>query len=334
MKSKQHKEVTHNIFHPNQGISPPHLDFYSALRRIEAAHPDRPRLGKSRLPKDDPIRLGQSPHLEFPNATLEKTEQDPNGRTWLKIYCFGLFGPNGPLPLHLTEYAFERIHHAKDPGFAAFCDLFHHRLISLFYRAWADKEPTVNYDRPEQDRFAFYLGCLAGYGMPSQQDFDAMPDTAKWHFTGHLGRLPRNAEGLEAIVSAFFGIPAKVEEFVGEWLPVPENDYCCLGQAVLGNHVIGERSFQRASRFALWLGPLDYDSYKAFLPGGDPITTLAAIIQNWVGDALTCEAILILAASEVPSLRLDGNQRLGWDTWLFGQPVVCSKEDLKLDPSR
>ncbi len=310
------------------------LDFYAALRRIEAAHPDRPRLGRSRLPKDDPIRLGQSPHLEFPNATLEKTEQDPNGLTWLKIYCFGLFGPNGPLPLHLTEYAFERIHHVRDPAFAAFCDIFHHRLISLFYRAWADKEPTVTHDRPEKDRFAFYLGCLAGYGLSSQRDFDAMPDAAKRHFTAHLARHPRNAEGLEAIVSSFFGVRARVEEFVGEWLTIPEDDRCHLGQAMLGNTIVGERSFQRASRFDLHLGPLDYEAYEGFLPGGDRIAALAAIIQNWIGESLAWKAVLILATEEVPFLCLDGNQRLGWNTWLIGQPAACTKDDLKLDPLR
>jgi len=317
--------------HPEFGFSNVRrLDFYAALRRIEAAHPRRPRLGKSRLPKDDPIRLGQSPHLEFPNATLEKTEQDPNGLTWLKVYCIGLFGPNGPLPLHLTEYAFERIHHAKDPGFAAFCDIFHHRLISLFYRAWADKEPTVNHDRPEKDRFAFYLGCLAGYGLPSQRDFDAMPDAAKRHFTAHLARHPRNAEGLEAIVSTFFGVQAKVEEFVGEWLPIPESSRGRLGRARLGDVVIGELSFQRASKFRLHLGPMDFETYAGFLPGGDRLAALVAMVRNWTGDSLDWDAVLILRDEETPPPCLGGKGRLGWSLWLGDGPFP-DREHLHLN---
>jgi len=323
----------------NDGLShtlkstPHRFDFYSALRRIEAANPERPRLGDSRRPQDDPIRLGQSPFLAFPNATLEKLEQDPNGQSWLKVYCFGLFGPNGPLPLHLTEYAFERIHHAKDPGFSAFCDLFHHRLISLFYRAWADKEPTVQHDRPERDRFAFYLGCLEGYGLPAQRELDLMPDGVKRHFTAHLARHPRNAEGLIAIVSAFFQVEADIEEFVGEWLPIPEQSLCRLGKAALGETVIGARSFQRASKFTLRLGPLTLEQFTAFLPGGDSLAALVATVRNWVGDGLAWDLNLVLKGSEVPSPRLGGEGRLGWSFWLGGDPTEPrDRDNLTLNP--
>src|SRR6478609_2460492 len=65
----------------------------------------------------------------------------------------GMFGPQGPLPLHLTEYARDRIINSADPTFARFLDIFHHRMLSLVYRAWADAQPTVQFDRPESDRF-------------------------------------------------------------------------------------------------------------------------------------------------------------------------------------
>ena len=45
---------------------------------------------------------------------------------------FGLLGPNGPLPLHLTEYVRERLRHHADPTFARFLDLFHHRFALFF----------------------------------------------------------------------------------------------------------------------------------------------------------------------------------------------------------
>ena len=68
----------------------------------------------------------------------------------LQVRLFGLLGPNGPLPLHLTEYARERLRHAGDPTLSRFLDLFHHRFLALFYRAWAQAQPTVNHDRPER----------------------------------------------------------------------------------------------------------------------------------------------------------------------------------------
>ncbi len=66
------------------------------------------------------------------------------------VRFFGLFGPNGPLPIHLTEYAHERQLQAKDNTFVEFCNVFHHRLLSLFYRAWAVNQKSVDFDRAGQ----------------------------------------------------------------------------------------------------------------------------------------------------------------------------------------
>ncbi len=88
----------------------------------------------------------------------------------VSILSFGLFGPNGPLPVHLTEYARERIYHHQDTSLRAFADLFHHRLALLFYRAWADAQPTVSLDRADNRRFEDYLSSLIGMGQPGQQE--------------------------------------------------------------------------------------------------------------------------------------------------------------------
>src|SRR5262245_37846588 len=78
-------------------------DFFRLVRMIQAARPDLPLVGKSKTPQDDPIRFGQRPTLAFVPSTLD--ELVPGERPKLYINFFGLFGPNGPFPLHLTEYA-------------------------------------------------------------------------------------------------------------------------------------------------------------------------------------------------------------------------------------
>ena len=141
--------------------------FFQALRLIECLYRDAPRLGMSRRPGEDPVRLGQDTSMSFESASLSAFEPKTEGRTHrLLVRLFGLLGPNGPLPLHLTEYAQERLRKHKDPSFVRFLDIFHHRMLSLFYRAWANNEPTVSFDRPESDRFADYVGSLEGIGMP------------------------------------------------------------------------------------------------------------------------------------------------------------------------
>ncbi|MBE0618104.1 MAG: type VI secretion system baseplate subunit TssG, partial [Proteobacteria bacterium] len=147
---------------------PYRFGFFQALRRLECAYRDKSRLGETARPAGDPVRLGQEPSLTFAPSTLASFSTGGEGRpSRLEILFLGLFGPNGPLPLHLTEYARSRLRNYDDPTFARFADLFHHRLLSLFYRAWANAQPVVQFDRPESDRFALYVGALCGLGMPS-----------------------------------------------------------------------------------------------------------------------------------------------------------------------
>lgn len=149
---------------------PYRFDFFQALRRIECLHAELPRIGSALKPRDEPLRLGQSAELSFaPAAIATFTLSDGGGAPRMAVRFFGLLGPNGPLPLHLTEYVRERELHEGDKTLVRFLDIFHHRLLTLFYRAWAQAQPVVNLDRPRQDRFALYIGAGFGIGTPRLQ---------------------------------------------------------------------------------------------------------------------------------------------------------------------
>jgi type VI secretion system protein ImpH len=178
---------------------------FHALRLIEARHADRPRLGRAVRPAEDPVRLGQTAELAFPTSTLTEFAAPAGGRPGrLDSRFFGLFGPHGPLPLHLTEYAREQLRNQHDPTFVAFANMFTHRMLSLLYRAYADGQPAPSFDRPDDDPFQQRLAAIAGCAGRELDARDAMPDLAKRHFAGRLGHGVKNAEGLLAIVSAFF----------------------------------------------------------------------------------------------------------------------------------
>src|SRR5690606_14796173 len=116
---------------------PQAYELFEALRRLECAHPGKPRLGQAARPLDEPVRLGQRASLAFPPRSIDSLQPGVDGcPPKLRTLTLGLFGPHGALPLHLTEHAIER-ESASDPTFAAFADLFHHRMIALWYRAWA-----------------------------------------------------------------------------------------------------------------------------------------------------------------------------------------------------
>jgi type VI secretion system protein ImpH len=314
------------------------FDFFQAVRKLECVNPDKPRIGRSLRPVDDPVRLGQQPSLAFAASALASYELGKSGRPpRLQGYFFGLFGPNGPLPTHLTEYAFDRLRNAHDPTFARFLDVFHHRMLTLFYRAWANPRPTVSFDRPDSDWFGVYVASLCGLGMESLRDRDAVPDLAKLYYVGRLACQTRPAEGLEAIIQDFFKLPARIEEFVGAWMDLPENGRCRLGRSpetgTLGMTAIaGARVWGCQQKFRVVLGPVDFAHYQRLLPGGESLRRLVALVRNYIGDELNWDLNLILKREEVPALKLGGPSQLGWSTWLGRRPVESDADDLMLDP--
>jgi type VI secretion system protein ImpH len=318
--------------------APYDFDFYSALRLLECAYPDNPRLGESLRPGDDPIRMGQQASMAFAPSTLADFTPPKEGRAaHLDVLFFGLFGPNGPLPLHLTDYARDRLRNSDDPTFCAFTDIFHHRLLSLFYRAWANSQPVVHFDRPETDRFSTYVRSICGYGMPSLTERDAMPDMAKSYYTGLLSKQIKNAEGLESMLSDFFQLPVRIAEFVAHWMKIPEEGRFRLGESEatgsLGlTTILGTAVWDCQSKFRVILGPLDLEDFKRFLPGGDGLKQLSALVQNYIGKELDWDLNLILKKEQIPPVQLGVEGLLGWTTKIVDKMPEKNMDEVLLNP--
>jgi len=319
--------------------APQQFDFFQALRRIEvlqAGRREQPRLGAALRPADEPIRLGQAADLRFAASALAQLQAGVDGGPpRLTVNFFGLLGPNGPLPLHLTEYARDRLRNADDPTMARFFDLFHHRMLLFFYRAWATAQPTVSRDRPADDRFERYVGALAGYGLTAVRSRDAFPDTAKLFYAGQLAVQSRNAEGLAAVIGDFFAMPSRIEEFVGAWIDLPPDNRWYLGarsdRGQLGlSTIAGARAWTAQQKFRVVLGPLTRAQFQRMLPGGASLPKLVALVRSYVGDELRWDLKLILEERIEEPCRL-GVSRLGWTAWL-GRAVGGRREDLVLDP--
>ncbi|MBI2379781.1 MAG: type VI secretion system baseplate subunit TssG [Gammaproteobacteria bacterium] len=298
-------------------------DFFQALRRVDAAHPELPRLGRSVRISDDPVRLGQAPDCAFAPASLAGLHTDPaSGKPRLEVLFFGLTGPNGPLPLHLTEYARDRQRNKGDLTLKRFFDVFHHRMLSLFYRAWAEARPTVSFDRPEDDDYASWVGALSGRGMASLRGHGPLHDDARRYYTGHLAANNRYAEGLAGILAEYFRLPVAIEEFVGHWLELPERSQLGrIGTRLGEDACIGRQVWDRQHKFRIRLGPLKLADYLHMLPRGEALPHLGAWVREYLGDELDWDLNLVLKAEEVPPLRLGGARsgeagRLGWSSWL------------------
>jgi type VI secretion system protein ImpH len=216
--------------------------------------------------------------------------------------------------------------------------MFHHRMLSLFYRAWANNEPTVSLDRPEEDQFSYYVGSLAGLGMLALRNRDIISDHTKLYYCGILSGQTKCAEGLHALLSDYFHLPVNIEEFVGEWIPLPPKHICRLGLDKSTNElgksvIVGLKVWESQHKFRIVLGPLSGQDYERLLPTGDRIKRLVSLVRNYVGDELAWDLKLILKWEDVLPASLNGNFRLGWNTWLGKRPDEKNADDLTLKAS-
>jgi len=307
--------------------------FFQVLRRVEALTPGLPRHGCAPRPGQEPLRIAQTPSLAFAPAPIASLECafEPDGDAdatalarpaRLSQYFFGLLGPNGPLPLHLTEYARDRLLHEHDATLARFLDLLTHRYALLFYRAFAQAQPAASLDRAGDDRFGCFIGAMFGIGHASCQHRDAAHDHLKLRHAMHFAKETRPPEGLLSILADGLRVPLRLEPFVCERLAVASDERLTLGASrrlgestVLGAHVL-----TRQFRFRLIAGALTLAEFVSLLPGGERLPVLTALVRQYLNRELAWDVRLVLQRDEVPELRLGRGARLGWTSFLARRP--------------
>ncbi|WP_049631886.1 type VI secretion system baseplate subunit TssG [Cellvibrio sp. pealriver] len=296
------------------------IDLFALMRRLEVGS-NAIKWGYANKYRDEKLQFGQEPSSIFASASIAKLYQYSGSRKpKLAIHSFGLFGPNGAMPLVFTEYVKERMAHHNDYALSDFIDIFHNRLIMLFYRAWADANSCASLDKCEEN-FTRYIASLCASGLSSLHQTDAIPTHARWHNAGHLLRQSRNANGLKSILSGFFKVPVHIQEFVAHWLPLPTDEQTRLGNikgTQLGfDAILGRKVMTRQQHFQIQLGPLTLDEYNQFLPNTAKFTQLRDWVRSYAGVEFTWDLCLILNKSiKNIGLSLGKEKYLGWNSWL------------------
>jgi type VI secretion system protein ImpH len=307
---------------PDLGPDPAGLEATELLRRLERGGA---RFGHGGPPDREPARLGQQVRLAFATRDVAEVVAEPGRPMRVTVAAPGLFGPEGPLPLHLTRRALDRLSQrwfaggaegaTRDTTFVDFADMLQHRQIALHYRAWADCRPEVQAERAGGGRLQAILAALSGLGLPGGDAAFAALHLSQAPALGHQVQGP---ERLTDFLAAALRIPVALEEFVGAWTGIPARLQTRLrgADAALGRGaVIGPRAFRRQDRIEIRLGPLSLGEFERFLPGAPGLADLAAATRRILGDTLEVAARLVLRRGEVPAARL-GATRLGRDGWL------------------
>lgn len=309
---------------------PTPFEFFQAVRLLERLAPARAPVGRFVDPRDEVVRFAARSGLAFPASEVHALEGGADGEPpRLTVNFFGLTGPLGALPLVYSTLLVERLRD-RDRALRDFLDLFNHRLLSLFYRAWEKHRFTIAYERTRRDPVTQHLLDLLGLGTPGLAGRLPLPDEALLHYAGLLAISSRPAVALEQLIADYFDVPAEVEQFVGAWYHIDERSQCRVGEddddsGRLGSGTVaGDEIWDRQSRIRLRLGPLARRQYDLFLPTGTGYAPLRALIRFFAGDEIDVEVQLILARDEVPACSLGEDEMrvpLGWCTWIRTGPL-------------
>lgn len=301
----------------------PGIGFFQLIRSLETE--DRV-FGHGNSPRKEPARLGQSVRLTF--ATEDNSGFIPGDDIRphrVETMTIGLLGPDAPMPLHLTRWVMDRMSNrwfaagsqgvTSDTTFVDFCNMLQHRPISLYYRAWADTRFEVQAERRGGGRMLQIFKVLSGIDVTRPP---SALDPVKIKQTPALANQVRSPERLLNFLSEAIGERVRITEFVGLWTDIPARlqsrlggQHCGLGTSA----VAGRRSYQRSNCAELQIGPLSFEAYESFLPGGKGLAKIKEAVMFTAGEEIQFNLRLVVEKSEIPQARL-GHSKLSRSSWL------------------
>ena len=319
--------------------------FETVRRLIDTARRSGERgatIGTDAPPAREAVRLRAAVGQRHPEDEIleARAPADPAlAPVELTVGVMGLTGPMGVLPEHYTERVVER-RRAKDMALPEFLDLFNHRALSLFWRAWAKYRLPVAFEADDGrlgDAFSRALASLSGLGVAGEP----VRDEAILSMAGLLARRVRSPGALKRLVAGVYALPVEVVELQGRWVAIEPADRTRLGSARgagafarLGSDaVLGDAVWDVSSRVRVRVGPLSLAMFRSFFAADGPRASMTDTIRRAVGGTMDFTIQLVLARAEVPALRLDDTAQpalLGQTTWLLAEPAIRDRDEALL----
>jgi len=326
--------LEHKALHEAIEAAPFRFHFFQMIRLLEKLYPQREAVGHMTSPAREVVRFHAPPAFTFPASELgdyaAPGEDEPAA---LEVNFFGLNTVNGPMPRISTEALLANARE-NDTAMQDFLDLFNHRLVSLFFRAWSRYRLTLAYEKASQsaeDEMLRRLYDLVGLGTDGLRHRMAIPDESALFFAGLLSRQVRSSEGLLQILESYFCISVQIEQFAGAWVRLPPGQRTilqgedsmaeCLGVGT----VVGDEVWEQEGTVTVRLGPMPLARYREFLPGSHGQAELQSWLHLYSRRTFRFVVQLVLQRDEVPQTTLKGGvafgSRLGYESWLKVKPM-------------
>ncbi len=315
------------------------FDFYQAVRLLELLHPHSVSPGAGPDARREPVRFRSRISLQFPASDVHQVRLKRGGQPEMTVNFMGLAGLLGPLPAPFTELilatpALTRVRGklvvdddgqpaSRPPAIVDFLDIFNHRLISLMYRVRKLHRPALSSKAPSETPLAQSLFALVGLGHPGLRNRMAVPDAALLFYAGLFAARPRSAIGLERILSDYFGVPAKIRQFIGRWRRLDPAQWTVVGgrrrrNVRLGETtIVGTRVWDKQTHIRVRLGPMPRAKFIHMLPGASGHQAVRDLIRFYLDPETTFSLELVLREGDVYSPALGSDDLLaGVTSWL------------------
>lgn len=314
------------------------IDFYKAVfiieNQLKKRGLDYRHVGYDSNPKQELIKFKATQKFGYPGNAITKLEEtgyeDGMHRVNIQVSFMGLTGCAGALPQFYSELVMQRLRY-KDTTMRDFYDMFNHRLISLYYRAWKKYKPSLNHVNQEKNRdpYTQILGLLSG-GYNEHQ----------LHFSGLYSRKIRNAFDLKNILSSYLGCKVSIKQMVGEWNELKEQEQTRISSQTLyeGQHarlgvdtLIGSKVWDFSSSIEVHIFSDDPKKAELLLPMGPLFKLAKKIINDYVGNAIKSRLIIESCFHSLKPTQLSGNNcLLGANSFLSIQSDKLKSNPIKL----
>jgi len=309
------------------------FSFHQAVRLLSLLYQTEANSGED---EPVPVRFRSRMGFGFPGAEIDKIVPASDDHPAEMIVNFlGLAGAHGPLPAVYTEALLNN----RQGALRDFLDIFNHRLILLLYRIHVLHHPELTCKDPSQGLLANHLFSLIGLGRDPDSALRnrmAFPDRSLLHYSGLLAQRTRSVSGLATLLSDYFQIGVEIQEFVGAWGELAEEQCTRLGERLGCNQILGEsallgrRIWEQNAGIVIRMGPLDRETYTSLLPDGERHRSLNDMVRFYLGDEIDFSLRLVLRQDQLPDAVLQSGAaasssvnaaRLGWTSWLKSIPT-------------
>ncbi len=304
----------------------PRMNVFRLCELIELATPGQAPLGTTDSPANEPIRFRSSGRLGFPGREIDTIEIDqdhPDLPPAIRTTFLGLYGVDARMPSYFVDEIAQR-RDGSEP-LAAFLDLFHHRIVTQFYRVARKYRYPMGFRKGGEDEVSRCLLSLLGMGFgQAATGQEAMPPRKLLSMLGLASQRTRTAEGLAGVLQhAVPDATVTVAEFHAVWVPIESGKRMPLGE----NCVLGRGFHDRSNTVRIVISPSLRESVLGLMPGRQIHREVMELLRFYLGYEAQAHLEMHVRRDLMPPPELNSQEAsLGYTTQLRSPATQVAAE--------